>query len=176
MSTRPDPLAVGLTVEMVPVPLWGSNLRTLAPEAWRIVRARARAEAESCAYCGEAPEHCHEVWEYAEHDGDEGTARLVHVAMVCEHCHDVVHLGRTGKVHGVAGIDQAKAHLGAVNGWSDEQVEAHVAQAQATWERRSAMRWGLDFGPVVHEYGLSADDLRGIPVAMSAIVREEVAG
>ena len=174
MGTRSDNPTVALGVELIPEPLWGSNLRRLAPEAWDIVRSRARSEATCCAFCGGPAEHCHERWEYQEHDDCEGTARLTRVAMICEHCHEVVHLGRTGNVHGMAGLDQAKAHLAAVNGWSAAQVEAHVAAARATWERRSAMRWGLDFSPVIKRYGLGPDDLRGIPVAMSAAVREAV--
>ena len=174
MSTLSDNPTAALGVELIPAPLWGSNLRRLAPEAWSIVRSRARSEATCCAFCGGPAEHCHEVWEYVEHDDHDGTARLARVAMICEHCHQVVHLGRTGNVHGKAGVDRAKAHLVAVNGWSTAQVEAHVAEAQATWARRSAMRWGLDFGPVVEGYGLGPDDLRGCPVAMNSLVREAV--
>lgn len=163
-----------LSVELVPAPLWGQNLRKLAPETWRSIRARAHAEAVSCAFCGGAPEHCHEAWKYVEHDSHEGTATLARVVVICEDCHDVVHLGRTAKVGGPDAFERAKAHLGRVNGWSAEQVDAHVAKAHDAWERRSAMRWGLDFGPVVTEYGLSAGDLRGWPVTMSPTVREEV--
>ena len=165
-----------LAVEMIPEPVWGSNLRKLAPDTWQIVRARARAQATRCAFCAGPPAHCHERWEYEEHDAQDGTQVLGAVVMIGERCHEVIHLGRTGKVLGPDAFARALAHLGTVNGWTTEQVEAHVAEAQRTWERRSTMRWGLDLAPVVEQYGLSADDLRGWPVSMNAIVRHESTG
>ena len=173
MSTSAMPT---LAVEMVPGHLWGSNLRSLSPDTWQIVRERAREQATRCAFCDGPPAHCHEAWEYEEHDAQDGTQVLGAVVMICEPCHEVIHLGRTGKVLGPDAFDRALAHLATVNGWTTEQVEAHVAEAQRTWERRSMMRWGLDLAPVVEQYGLSADDLRGWPVSMNAIVRHESTG
>ena len=164
-----------LAVELVPSPVWGSNLRTLAPKAWPRLRQLTRERSDGCAYCDGPAAQCHEGWAYDEHDERFGTQRLTALLMVCEDCHRVVHLGRTGKVEGAKGISKAKAHLAAVNGWTADEVERHVADAQSTWTRRSAMGWGLDL-TAAEGYGLTRDDLDDLPFVVDATVRHEVTG
>jgi hypothetical protein len=62
---------------------------------------------------------------------------------------------------GLAGIrgkgKSARDHLAKVNGWSDEQVYAHVAEAFDIWRRRSKVSWKLDLSGL-HPY-VGAEEL-----------------
>jgi hypothetical protein len=133
-----------LTVELVPKTCWWSNLRSLADRrTWERIRRQAYLQAEyRCEICGgvglQHPVECHEVWRYEE---TTHTQILVRMIALCPACHEVKHMG-------LAGIRDrgkiARAHLATVNGWSGEQVVAHVAEAFAIYGRRSKLSWKLD--------------------------------
>jgi hypothetical protein len=133
-----------LTVELVPRTCWWGNVRGLADKAtWdrirRLVYRRAGARCEVCGgRGGRHPVECHEVWRY---DDASRTQTLVRMVALCPACHEVKHMGLAG-LRGRGA--QARAHLATVNGWSAQAAAAHVAEAFATWERRSAVPWKLD--------------------------------
>jgi hypothetical protein len=50
--------------------------------------------------------------------------------------------------------EAAAAHLGAVRGWTDLDVEEHVNAAFDRWERRCRIRWKVDLG-IIEAAGFS---------------------
>jgi hypothetical protein len=140
-----------LTVELVPKTCWWSNLRSLADRlTWDRIRRPVYRQAEyRCEICGgiglQHPVECHEVWRY---DETTHTQILVRMIALCPACHEVKHIGLAG----IRGRGKtARAHLATVNGWSEEQVFAYVAEAFAIWRRRSELPWKLDLSGL-HPY------------------------
>lgn len=139
-----DTEAPKLTVELVPRTCWGRNLYSLADRGtWDRIRRHTYRQADHrCEICGgvglQHRVECHEVWRY---DDMTHTQILVRMIALCPACHEVKHMGRAGN-RGRG--KNARAHLAEVNGWSNEQVLAHVAEAFATWRRRSELTWRLD--------------------------------
>jgi hypothetical protein len=133
-----------LTVELVPRPCWGSNVRSLVtPQAWNQLRRQTyRAAHDVCEICGgqgaEWPVECHEVWQY---DDAVHVQTLVRLIALCPACHAVKHLGRT-ELYGDAAA--AHGHLATVNGWTGEQTATYLAEVWAVWEARSRADWQLD--------------------------------
>ena len=84
-----------LNFELVPDSCWYSNLRSIMPDKWKIIRKNAVARAGGrCMICG-APSprlEAHERWEY---DEQHAVQRLKDVVAVCPACHAVIHYGRT---------------------------------------------------------------------------------
>jgi hypothetical protein len=141
---EPAPAAARRTVELVPATCWYSNARSdLDPADWdRVRRAVYRAAGYRCEICGgrgeQHPVECHELWLFDER---RLVQRLVRMMALCPACHHVKHLGAASAAgHGTA----ARAHLAAVNGWTTERAERHIADAFATWQRRSRQEWQLD--------------------------------
>jgi 5-methylcytosine-specific restriction endonuclease McrA len=148
-----DAAAPKLTVELVPKTCWWSNLHTLANKAtWDRIRRIVWRQAEyRCQICGGVglrhPVECHEVWQY-----DETTRAQILVRMIalCPACHEVKHMGFAGK----RGRNKsARDHLAKVNGWTNDQVLAHVAEAFAIWRRRSKVSWKLDLSGYIRTSG-----------------------
>jgi hypothetical protein len=133
-----------LVVEMIPGPVWGSNVRSrVYRPVWdRLRRAVYAAAGNVCELCGGVgrrhPVECHEVWEY---DESRRVQRLVRLIALCPACHAVKHFGRMMKM---GRAEEAVAHLMAVNGWDRETTLAHVEEAIRTWRRRSNWSWTVD--------------------------------
>lgn len=133
-----------LLLELVPAPNWGWNLRSeLKKSEWdevrRVVYERAGHVCEVCGGKGRKwPVECHERWTY---DDESGVQKLVGLEALCPPCHEVRHMGRAISV---GNGDRASKHLGKVNGWTPEKVEAHVSAAFDLWHRRSQRSWSLD--------------------------------
>jgi 5-methylcytosine-specific restriction endonuclease McrA len=146
-----DAAAPRLTVELVPKTCWWSNLRSLADRAtWDRIRRPVYRQADyRCEICGgiglQHRVECHEVWRYDERTR---TQILVRMIALCPACHEVKHMGFAG-VRGRG--KRARDHLAKVNGWTDEQVLAHISEAFATWARRSKVSWKLDLSGL-HPY------------------------
>ena len=68
-------------------------------------------------------------------------------------CHELKHIG-LAEVRGY--LDRAKSHLAEVNGWTDEQVELHLASQIEVWHRRSAVSWALDL-ECLRAHGVASD-------------------
>lgn len=143
MSSNDVPL---LSVEMIPKPLFGENLRNRLTRAqWEKCKKSAKeASAGLCGVCGGAGAKgrldCHERWEWIE-DGEVHVQRLVGFIALCPHCHGAKHYGRT-QVMGYA--EDANEQLKKVNGWSEEELTAHLQAARDQWLRRSAHEWTLN--------------------------------
>jgi len=134
-----------LTVELVPKPLWGKNLRSILPPArWAELRCHCLDVANHrCAGCGAPGNHCHEVWEY---DDIMFVQRLRTLACLCSRCHDVVHLGHA-QLEGRG--EQAFRTLMAVNEWDSFQANEHIKWAAGKWRWRNKHRWSQDISNVV---------------------------
>jgi hypothetical protein len=91
------------------------------------------------------------VWRY---DETTRTQILVRMIALCPACHEVKHMGLAG-IRGKG--KSARDHLAKVNGWSDEQVYVHVAEAFDIWRRRSKVSWKLDLSGL-HPY-VGAEEL-----------------
>ncbi len=133
-----------LVIELVPRTSWYINVRALVGRAtWdRIRRLVYQQCANRCEVCGgHGPAHpveCHEVWAY---DEATGIQRLVRMIGLCPACHEVKHFGRAGQL---GRTEPARTHLQQVNGWTPRQTTVHIAEAFATWRRRSRRPWTLD--------------------------------
>jgi Lsr2 len=76
--------------------------------------------------------------------------RVIRLIALCPACHAVKHLYRTHAVsieRGDPGIYRdALAHLARINEWDDAQVQAHLEETGAAYERRQALGpWRQDF-------------------------------
>lgn len=131
-----------LNFEFVPDGCWYSNLRSIMPDKWKIIRKNAVARAGGrCMICG-APSprlEAHERWEY---DEQHAVQRLKDVVAVCPACHAVIHYGRTS-LKGDARA--AEDHFMKVNGCSYAEMRAALGRANADHVRRNAVpEWSLD--------------------------------
>lgn len=131
-----------LNFEFVPDGCWYSNLRSIMPDKWKIIRKHAVARAGGrCMICG-APSprlEAHERWEY---DEQHAVQRLKDVVAVCPACHAVIHYGRTS-LKGDARA--AEDHFMKVNGCSYAEMRAALGRANADHARRNAApEWSLD--------------------------------
>ena len=137
----------GLFVDLIPTSCWFTNARScLAPTDWERVRAmvtrRAGQRCEVCAAERDADLHrwleVHERWAY---DEDTGVQRLVRLICLCTDCHLTTHYGFAE----VVGRDeQAFAHLMRVRACDRDAADAHIEEATALWQQRSARTWELD--------------------------------
>jgi hypothetical protein len=83
---------------------------------------------------------------------------LIRLLALCPRCHLVKHYGRATVTGQQA---DALAQLCRVNGWTEAQALAHVAEARAVWRRRSAAPWTVDLSVL----GLPADAFRPVEQA-----------
>lgn len=147
-----------LTVELVPKTSWYSNVRShIAPVDWdrlrRPVFTRARSRCEICSGRGAVhPVECHEVWQY---DDAARVQRLMALVALCPACHGVKHFGRS---YVKGRIDEAVAHLMALNGWSRDNAKAYVDVVIAIWELRSLVPWRLDLTWLAEQGISTAED------------------
>ena len=146
-----------LTVELIPKSAWGANVRAIvSDEEWNAIRRSVYDSANrACEICGWTSGRgrrleCHEHWSY---DYVRGSLKLVRMIALCSACHEVKHIG-LAEVRGY--LDRAKSHLAEVNGWTDEQVELHLASQIEVWHRRSAVSWALDL-ECLRTYGVASD-------------------
>jgi hypothetical protein len=141
-----------LSIEMVPAPLWGRNLRDrLTRTEWNRLRRWALDRAgNSCQVCGLHVDGgrnlvCHEQWRY-EPDGEGWTQRLMDVAIHCRQCDGPTHIGRLHQF-GMIAVAPALRHLAAVNGWTHAKTMTHYLEAKRRWQQLSAIpaeRWNQD--------------------------------
>jgi hypothetical protein len=130
-----------LFVDLVPRTGWFTNVRSaVAPADWDRLRHYVYQRAgRRCEVCGAAGRlEAHERWAYDEARGIQTLRRLI---SLCNACHTATHFGLAEKCGQRAA---AMAQLMHVNRWTQDQAEAHVDQAFATWERRNQQDWALD--------------------------------
>jgi 5-methylcytosine-specific restriction endonuclease McrA len=140
-SAEPQP---PLTIELVPLTCWQTNVRSAVPrKAWDQLRRRVYADAGNrCEVCGERGTrpalHCHEVWEY---DDERHVQRLARMVALCPSCHAVKHIGRSA---GFGYGEDALRQLARVNDWTLEEARAYAVAAFEQWHERSTHEWTLD--------------------------------
>lgn len=137
-----------LNFEFVPDGCWYSNLRSIMPDKWKIIRKNAVARAGGrCMICG-APSprlEAHERWEY---DEQHAVQRLKDVVAVCPACHAVIHYGRTS-LKGDARA--AEDHFMQVNGCSYAEMRAALGKANEDHRRRNRVpEWKLDISALIN--------------------------
>lgn len=133
-----------LYVDLVPTSAWFSNLRAeLSTSEWKSCAAYTAKRAGYCCEICEGrgpkwPVECHERWSF---DEDTGVQKLVALEALCPDCHEVTHIGLAqARGH----YERAAGHLMKVNGWSIEEVKAHLRNAVADFKRRNDLPWQLD--------------------------------
>lgn len=144
-----------LTIELVPKTAWYGNVRSqLSKDSWDAIRKKcyklARYRCEICGASGidqgfEHPVECHEIWLY---DEASRTQVLKGFISLCPKCHMVKHFGRT-QLTGKESM--ARSHMKLVNGWADQDVQAHIDESFARWQWRNRYDWALDIN-FVHVY------------------------
>lgn len=133
-----------LTVELVPSTAWGENLRSiLRTDMWDTLRKRSYKKAKyRCEVCaGKGPKwpvECHEIWHY---DDIHHIQTLKGLISLCPDCHAVKHLGFA---HLQGRGDQAKVHLGQINGWDQSTTSQYVGLVFEQWNQRSQHTWALN--------------------------------
>lgn len=135
-----------LTVELIPAPTWGINVRTQYRALWPQIRKKAIAEnGTRCASCHNPPHkifHVHEVFEY---DEVLQVQKLVGFQVLCEDCHAVKHAGRTIAKDPHYGRFNVLQALVEVNKWTWEQARDHLERAFIIWQARSLLKnWKVD--------------------------------
>jgi 5-methylcytosine-specific restriction endonuclease McrA len=133
-----------LTIELVPLTCWQTNVRSaVPPKVWDQLRRRVYADASNrCEVCGGRGSrpalHCHEVWEY---DDERHVQRLARMVALCPPCHAVKHIARSmGFGYGSNALEQ----LAKVNHWTREQARSYAMAAFEQWRERSTHEWALD--------------------------------
>jgi hypothetical protein len=142
------PAELRLTIELIPKPLWETNLRTQIGRAgWDRIRHAAYADSGNrCAICGaEGRLECHERWEY---DDAAHVQKLVGFLALCVQCHQVKHFGRSVMVakEGRLDLEAVMLHFMTVNGCDRAALVAHRKAKGSQWKERSEHQWTLDLG------------------------------
>ena len=137
----------GLFVDLVPQSCWFTNVRSgVAPIEWdRVRRMVYRRAGDRCEACGRARDRAagvqmeaHERWYFDDARRVQVLRRLI---CLCNGCHGTTHFG-LANVQGRSA--EALAHLITVTGLSRDLAEAHIEEAFALWQERSARTWDLD--------------------------------
>ena len=145
-----------LSLELIPGPLWGRNLRSnvvgLGPGRWLKLSRATRSALGKCAICGGTDRlHGHENWRYVEKPRS-GVATLVRVDVICTICHSVQHWGRIQQLLIIGVMSPADErrlirHFMRVNKCTRAAFERHVVRSFRIWRLRSKKRWKIDWGP-----------------------------
>ncbi len=158
-----------LTVELVPSPLWGDNLRRLlSADSWSRLSKACYLRADNlCEICGRKgnrhPVECHEIWEY---DDKTRIQTLKGVTSLCPACHRVKHIG-FALSKGEATFSKAVSHLAKVNEWPiglaldyvERQFQIHSIRSQLKWT--SDMSWVDDFEQYIRDSEAIGREQRG---------------
>jgi hypothetical protein len=144
-----------LTIELIPGPLWGRNLRSregIGPWRWRKLRQSLINErGDQCAICRSRKKpHGHEIWGFHEMKR-VGTATLKGVEIICQNCHDIHHWGRTKALINAGFVDtkrhnELKRHFRKVNRCTQREFDIHAKLALRIWREQSFKKWNIDWG------------------------------
>lgn len=139
----PAPTDAKIATDLVPKAMHGLNVRSRVDgKTWQLIahtahnlnRIAYRLQPAQCEVCrsngfkqgfGHALE-AHEEWSF-----NHGTRsqKLMRIRSLCPMCHKAVHFGLAER-DGYG--ERVKAHMQKVNGWTADQVEAHIYQARQT--------------------------------------------
>jgi hypothetical protein len=137
----------GLFVDLVPQSCWFTNVRSgVAATDWdRVRRTVYRRAGDRCEACGRARDpqagvrmEAHERWYFDDARRVQVLRRLI---CLCNGCHGTTHFG-LANIQGRSA--EALDHLITVTGLSRGLAEAHIDEAFAVWQERSARTWDLD--------------------------------
>lgn len=159
LATPPSSQPLRLQTELIPAPLWGMNIRSaIGKKRWRRLRDAVtgyqKGASAICAICesygDKAPLQGHEVWSYTE-KRKTGTATLLDIRLVCQDCSSIHHFGRfqlllADKVITREEFERVMQHMLRVNGCTIAEWEKHAQEVQEAWQRRSELRWKVDYG------------------------------
>lgn len=142
---------------MIPMNAWGSNLRNqifVLESEWDRLRretySRANKRCEVCWGQGSAhPVECHEQWHFDEATGVQSLRGLV---ALCPTCHQATHFGHSTRRNPTMADMLLRRHLANTNGWTQEQVDNHVAEANAACQRLHRVEWSLNLTVLEREY------------------------
>lgn len=146
-----------LSINLVPSPLWGFNLRKFIPASrWMKVRKLIIADRGlRCETCGVEVEesknlNAHEVWEYDE-TREPAVATLVRIELACKSCHSCEHWGRLTNLVAQGIVDMSEvnrliAHFCKVNDVKKSAFEKHRKAAFTDFDRRARLEWRVDWG------------------------------
>jgi len=95
----------------------------------------------------------HELWDF---DDEQRIQMLTGFKVVCEDCHNSIHMGRANKV-GIG--DAARQHLKKVNGWSDRQITNHLEKAQREWTSRIGIDYTLEVNWLIEQGLLTPSEI-----------------
>lgn len=139
----PAPTGGKIQTEMIPYAMHGINVRSRVDGKDWLLIAHKTHELNRVAY-GLQPGQCevcrsngfkqgfrHELEAHEEWSFNHGTRtqKLMRIRSLCPLCHKAVHIGLATK----QGYEEkTKKHMQEVNGWTADQVEAHIAQAKQT--------------------------------------------
>ena len=142
-----------LSIELIPTPCWGRNLRSVLPDSrWmKISRDVREAAGGKCEICGGTNRiQCDEQWTY---DDALYVQRLAALRCVCQTCHNVMNLGRTSIIARQMAdryptlMEDVTAHFMKVNGVNRSVFDQHKTAAFMQWSERSAHKdWAVDYG------------------------------
>lgn len=158
-----------LEVCLIPAGAWGQNVRAVVSDSsWFTLRDKFGSlfdpyknypeptEPLLCSCCGKMVSeslHLHEKWEF---DDEDFIQMLTGFIVVCEDCHNAIHIGRSNKV-GLG--EKAKEHLKKVNGWTDSQVKKHLEAASSQWLKRSGFKYQLNLNWLLEQNLLSDKEI-----------------
>jgi hypothetical protein len=147
-----------LEIELVPSPLWYTNVRTLVSRSqWDVIRKRTYSRAyDLCQICGGVgprhPVECHEIWSYND---TQNVQTLTGMIALCPACHQVKHFG-FAQVRGKE--DSALKHLMKINGFTKNQAEKYINKALLQWIGRSKKSWTVNLSHL-SEYGIDVNNI-----------------
>lgn len=132
-----------IETELVPIAMHGINVRSridfktwmkIAQKSHHLNMVKFKLPQHACEVCHgngykqgfDHPLEAHEEWRF---DHGTRTQKLTRIRSLCPLCHKAVHIGLADK----QGFGQrVRNHMARVNGWTADQVEAHIDQAKHT--------------------------------------------
>lgn len=149
-----------LTIELVPSTSFYTNVRSILPASqWDKLRKESYKKAKNiCQICKDSglnqgykhPVECHEIWEYKE----DGTQLLTGLISLCPRCHQVKHIGRT---IAIGQGKQAFKHIGKVNKWDKDTVQAYIGACFQQHKERSKIKWTVNIRILIEKFGVDGN-------------------
>jgi len=147
-----------LTMELVPEPLWHTNLRyRFDNKKWKKIRQscldKNGKECKVCKYAAKILD-CHEVWEY---DDKKKIQKLADIIPLCKSCHLVKHPGFAMLLanEGKYNFDKLIRHFLKINGngITEEDFMVYMQHQFEEQDERNQHEWTQDIS-FVYDYGV----------------------
>lgn len=144
-STHSTP-KLKLTINLIPKPCWGANLRAALPKhIWdKLRRETYRINKHQCEICGAGkdnsynhPVECHEHWSYND---DRRIQTFEKLQCLCPDCHQVKHMGHTISL-GPQKKMEVINHFIKVNGITPQQAHQIMLKEFAQFHSRGRVKW-----------------------------------